>query len=329
MEHRMGRTGHGLILGKFMPPHAGHQHLVQFALNFVDRLTVLVCSLAREPIPGALRYEWMRELFPRARIVHVTEDLPQEPGDDPRFWEIWRRVVREAAGAPVDYVFASEDYGIRLSQEVGARFIPVDPHRAMTRISGTAIRERPLEEWRHIPECVRPYYVKRVCLFGPESTGKSTLSRDLAAHFDTAYVAEFARTLLDLKGGVCERDDIPLIARGQAAAEDSLARKANRVLFCDTDVLTTTIWSEVFFGDCPASIRQAADRRTYDLYLLMDIDVPWVDDRQRNLAHRREEFLDRCRQALDVRRRPYHVIRGDWPARVAQARGLVEQLLRS
>ena len=87
--------------------------------------------------------------------------------------------------------------------------------------------------------------MKRVCVFGPESTGKSTLARRLAAEFDTVYVAEFAREWLNPKGGVCDVDDIPIIARGQAASEDALARKANRILFCDTDLLLTTIWSEV------------------------------------------------------------------------------------
>ena len=81
-----------MILGKFMPPHAGHQYLVHFARNFVDRLTVLVCSLKSEPIAGELRYAWMRELFPDVRIVHITEELPQTPAEHPEFWTIWRRV---------------------------------------------------------------------------------------------------------------------------------------------------------------------------------------------------------------------------------------------
>lgn len=315
----MEKTGHGLILGKFMPPHAGHQYLVEFAKNFVERLTVLVCSLDREPIAGRLRYQWMRELFPQARIVHVTQDLPQEPSEHPRFWDIWRQVVLEAADAPIDYVFASEGYGHRLAQEVGATFIAVDPSRETVPISGTAIRAKPLENWRFLPECVRPYFVKRVCLFGPESTGKSTMARDLAGRFDTLYVAEFARGLLDPRQGVCHASDIPLIARGQAAAEDALARRANKILFCDTDLLLTTIWSDVLFGDCPAWIRAAAQQRQYDLYLLLDVDVPWVDDQQRCLPHARGEFFGRCRQVLESYRRPFVVVRGDWTERLEQA----------
>jgi NadR type nicotinamide-nucleotide adenylyltransferase len=174
---------------------------------------------------------------------------------------------------------------------------------------------------------VRPYFIKRVCVFGPESTGKSTLARDLAVRFDTVYVAEFARGLLDPKQGVCHASDIPLIARGQAAAEDALARRANKVLFCDTDLLLTTIWSDVLFGDCPTWIRTTAQQRQYDLYLLLDVDVPWVDDQQRYLPYARQEFFDRCRQALESHQRTFVVIHGNWTERFEQACRQVQQLL--
>jgi NadR type nicotinamide-nucleotide adenylyltransferase len=315
-----------MILGKFLPPHAGHQYLVDFARHFCERLTVLVCSLAREPIPGELRYAWMRELFPQVRTVRVSDELPQEPGEHPRFWEIWRETIHRAVPERIDYVFASECYGERLAAELGATYVPVDLGRSAVRVSGTAIRAAPLEHWEHIPACVRPYFVKRVCLSGPESTGKSTLARDLAAHFRTVHVPEFARGWLDQRQGVCTPADIPLIARGQVAAEDALARQANRVLFCDTDLLLTTIWSEVLFGDCPPELREAADRRTYDLYLLLDVDVPWVDDAQRYLPDRRQEFFDRCRQALESRSRPHVTIRGSWPERFEQACRAVRRL---
>lgn len=323
----MARDGHGLILGKFMPPHAGHEHLVRFGLEFASQLTVMVCSLDREPIPGELRFAWMRELFPKARIVHIRDDLPQEPADHPDFWNIWRAVCQQAAGSRVDYVFASENYGYRLAQELGAQFIPVDIGRQLVPVSGTAIRQRPFAHWDFIPHCVRPYFVRRVCLFGPESVGKSTLARDLARHFRTCYVSEFARGWLDPKQGRCDPDDIPLIARGQMAAEDSLARNARQVLFCDTDPLLTTIWSEVLFGSCPDWLRQMAHQRRYDLHLLLDIDAPWIDDQQRYLPHRRREFFERCRQALDDQGRRYVVVSGDWATRFEVTRQAVESLL--
>jgi NadR type nicotinamide-nucleotide adenylyltransferase len=141
------------------------------------------------------------------------------------------------------------------------------------------------------------------------------------------WVSEFARGLLDHKAGRCDPADIPVIARGQVAAEDAIARQADRVLFCDTDPLTTTIWSDVLFGDCPAWVRAEADRRTYDLYLLTDVDVPWVDDAQRYLPDRRREFFDRCEAELRKRGRRYVTVRGPWDERRTTAVAAVESLL--
>jgi NadR type nicotinamide-nucleotide adenylyltransferase len=176
---------------------------------------------------------------------------------------------------------------------------------------------------------VRTYFVKRVCVFGPESTGKSTLARDLAKQFQTRYVWEYARPLLDPQEGKCYPEDIPRIVRGQFAAEEALAPQANRVLFCDTDTLTTVIWSETLFGHVPPWVREAADARSYDLYLLLDVDVPWVADGQRffEAPQQRRAFFERCRQELETRGRRYVVLRGSWSERFAAACQAVEQLL--
>lgn len=105
----------GLVLGKFMPPHLGHVYLVDFARAYASDITVVVGTLAREPIPGALRFEWMRELAPSANVVHLTDENPQEPHEHPRFWDIWRESLLRVAPKP-DYVFASEMYGARLAR---------------------------------------------------------------------------------------------------------------------------------------------------------------------------------------------------------------------
>jgi HTH-type transcriptional repressor of NAD biosynthesis genes len=328
MEKDAARSGTGMILGKFLPPHLGHRYLVDFARNYVEHLTVLDCSLKREPIPGELRYAWMREMFPGVRIVHVTDEVPQEPQEHPDFWRIWHDLIRREIPSGPDYVFASEDYGYRLAEILGAEYVPVDPGRIHMPVSGTAVRERPMANWRFIPDCVRPYFVKRVCLMGPESTGKTVLAERLARHFDTAWVCEYARPLLDSKGGRCDREDIPKIIRGQAASEGALARRANRVLICDTDLLTTTIWSEFLFGECPEWIRREAASRKYDLTLLMDSDCPWVDDDQRFLPHQRREFHTRCRDVLEAHGRPTVEISGTWDQRFESAVRAVEPLLQ-
>lgn len=318
----------GMLLGKFLPPHAGHQYLIDFARNYVDDLTVVVCTLEREPIAGELRFRWVREMSPGVRVVHLTDDLPQEPAEHRDFWRLWREALRRVLPeGRIDCVFASEDYGERLARELEARFVPVDIARHALPVSGSAVRDAPLRHWRFIPQPVRPYFVRRVCIMGPESTGKTTLAGQLAEAFETVMVPEYARLHLERQGGRIEAGDIDLIARGQAASEDALAAHANRLLICDTDLLTTTIWSEVLFGDCPRWLRETAQQRAYDLTLLLHPDVPWVDDQTRYLPGEGEAFFVRCKEALVSSGRPFVEIRGDWRERFERAREAVRSVI--
>ena len=188
---------------------------------------------------------------PRARVLHLTDENPQYPHEHPDFWQIWHDSIRRLVPEGPDYVFASEDYGFKLAEVLGASYIPVDHGRELVPISGTELRTAPLKNWKYLPPCVRPYFVRRVCIVGSESTGKSILAQRLARHFHTVHVSEYARGLISLRGDQVDREVFPLIARGHAASEQALARQAFKVLFCDTDLIITTIWSEVFFQDCP------------------------------------------------------------------------------
>ena len=138
---------------------------------------------------------------------------------------------------------------------------------------------------------------------------------------------EYARTYLEWKGGEPEPEDMPAIARGQLASEDALARICNRVLICDTDALTTTIWSEVMHGRCDPWIAEQARVRRYDLTLLCEVDVPHVEDPVRYLPEERRGFFARCERALQDRGRPCVVVRGSWDERWAIAVEAVEALL--
>jgi HTH-type transcriptional repressor of NAD biosynthesis genes len=328
MAERPGKRPRGLILGKFLPPHLGHVYLGDFAQAYVERLTVVVGSLPSEPIPGALRQAWLRELFPDALVLHLTEELPQDPSEADDFWKLWSKALRAILPEPPDCVFASEPYGKKLAEILDAEWIPVDLARALVPVSGSAIRADPMGHWRFLPTCVRPYFVRRVCIFGPESTGKTELARRLAERFGTAWVAEYARPLLALQGDRCAPEDIPRIARGQAASEDALARQANRVLLCDTDLLTTAMWSDLLFGSCPEWLRDEGRRRRYDLTLLLDVDCPWVDDPQRFFPEKRRAMLERCERELREAGRSWVVVGGTtWDDRFARAVAEVERLL--
>lgn len=316
----------GMVLGKFMPPHLGHMHLVDFARAYVDELTVVVGTLAREPIPGALRHRWMQELVPDANVIHLTDENPQDPSEHPEFWTLWRESLERVLPQRPDLVFASEPYGSRLAEELGATFVPVDLGRSAVPISGTAIRNDPCAHWQYLPACVRPYFAKRVCVYGPESTGKSTLTRDLARHFDATVVPEFARTWLELHASrKVQASDMPIIAHGQTASEAALARATKPLLICDTDAVATAVWSELLFGACAPEVTALAGRARFDLTLLCDVDVPWVEDSVRYLPDERHAAFERFERELRARGRDYVVVRGSWEQRFAMATAAIEE----
>jgi len=172
--------------------------------------------------------------------------------------------------------------------------------------------------------------IKRIAVFGPESTGKTQLAEKLAAQFGTAWVPEYAREFWDREGAIT-LGDIPGIAREQWRREDAAAAAAHRVLFCDTDALTTVLWSDLLYGTCPDDIRRAADQRAkhYALYLLLDVDVAFAPDPQRCFpdAADRAKAMRVWRGALERRHLPFVEIRGDWAHREQAAIAAVRELL--
>lgn len=319
----------GLVIGRFLPPHMGHQYLLDFARQYVEDVLLVVVTGDSDFIAGTLRLCWLKEMAPHATVIqfhHQTNDQTFETGA-PAFDATFVETLRTVLPYTPEYLFASEDYDEQIAELLGMHYVPVKPPQPLVPISSTLLLSNPLAHWQYIPPCVRPYFVKRVCIYGPESTGKSTLAIDLAHHFQTVYVEEYARDLLAPKHGQCDYEDLEKIMYGQRASEQAMARQANRVLFCDTDLLTTTVWSNVLFHTCPDWLYAAADAMTYDLYLVTDIDVPWIDDQQRYLSEQRQTFLDLCIQTLEQRQRPYTMISGTWEERLTKAMQAVEKLL--
>lgn len=312
-------TTRGFVLGKFLPPHDGHVLLCEFARGCVDELTILVCSLPDDPIDGRLRHGWMQALFPTCRVQHLDRVVPQTPEEHPQFWEIWRALVREMHPERIDSVFASELYGLRLAAEVGARFVPVDPARLAVPVSGTMVRENPYDCWQWLSAPVRAHYTKTVCLFGPESSGKTTLATSLAAALGTVLAPEYGRAYTDVFGTRLDEDDLSRIALGQQLLAENLRPRANRILVCDTDPLLTAVWAEMLLGRQVPALEMP--QRTSDLYLLTATDFAWVDDGTRYFRdpETRYQFFTKCRAALERRSLPYSILSGDPATRLRQA----------
>ncbi|HEY2378351.1 MAG TPA: ATP-binding protein [Gemmatimonadaceae bacterium] len=173
--------------------------------------------------------------------------------------------------------------------------------------------------------------MKRVVLIGSESTGKTTLARQLAEHYDAEWVPEFVRDYADRKEGALVFGDHAPIAHGQIALEDEYRVRSNErnapLLIQDTDLLSTAIYCAHYYGKCPVWITEAATARRPDLYLLLDIDIPWTADAQRDRGQLRNEMQAVFREAVERSGAPFVRVHGNRDERFEQARSAIDDLL--
>jgi NadR type nicotinamide-nucleotide adenylyltransferase len=172
----------------------------------------------------------------------------------------------------------------------------------------------------------------KVVLFGPESTGKTTLSEQLARHYNTVWAPEYAREYLQDKWNnerkTCEESDLIPIAEGQMKLENDLALKADKVLICDTDLLETKVYSEQYYGGfVDPKLDAAAQENTYDVYFLTYIDTPWVADDLRDRPEQREEMFNAFEDALKKYEKPYVLLKGDKTTRLQKAVAHIDKIL--
>lgn len=313
----------GLIIGKFMPLTKGHIALIEFGIKNCERLIVAVCSVKSEPIDGDLRFSWVKKHFynnNKVEVVHITnEDLPNSSESSRYISKVWAEYMQNLY-SEVNIIFASEKYGEYVAEYMNAEYMLFDVERKTIPISATKVRENPFKYWDYIPEVVKPYYIKRVCIYGPDSCGKSTLTMDLAKYYKTAFVPEIARNMFDWSDLLI--DDLNInhleqFARLQYEAVNSMKHFANKILFCDSDNITTQIYSEVYCGCVTDEIKKY--EIPYDLFLFLEIDTPYIEEGQRNLENRRKEMRQRFMRELNQRSIEYVIISGSWEERFEKA----------
>ena len=331
----------GMVLGKFYPPHNGHMFLIDTALEQCESVDVFVCSLPTETIPGMLRTFWIWKHYrdsgtKNINVIPISDELPQTPeehGDKDDFYKLWCNVVNSNS-VNLDAIFTSESYGEEFAEYLGLKHVLVDIERVTHSVSGTSIRNNPVENWEHIPAVVRTHFKRVVAILGPESTGKSTLTKQLAEHFDGDMVEEYGRDYTDetpakeLKYG----DYLVIAYTHDTNIMDKLHDGTKSHLFIDTDGITTKLFAEMYLGDelendeIDSVINQQVDQ--FDLVLVCDIDVPWVDDGTRDFSkiEDRKRHLDKILNELTKRKIPYKIVSGNYAERLEVAKQYICEL---
>jgi HTH-type transcriptional repressor of NAD biosynthesis genes len=322
---------HALVIGKFYPPHRGHEYLIRSAARSATQVTVVVMAADLESIPLALRVGWLREILAslgNVCVVGVIDNVAVDYHSE-QIWQahvdLMRSGVAEAErcrGTPagrIDAVFTSEAYGGELARRFDATSVCLDQARTLYPVSGTAVRADPPACWDHLAPCVREHLCRRIVIVGAESTGKSTLAVALAEALRargsiwtrTQYVPEFgreytvdkmaiARAAADRMGAApCSMDELEwtspefdLIAVEQQRREDAMARDAGPLLICDTDAWATSIWHERYVGRASMTLaRRPATRLGYILTQWQE--VPFEQDGLRDGESIRQWMHDR------------------------------------
>ena len=167
---------------------------------------------------------------------------------------------------------------------------------------------------------------KRIAIVGPECTGKTSLAKALAEHYNTIWVPEFAREYIENLNRPYNQHDLVEIAKGQLLLEDNLTQHAGQLVICDTTLVVIKIWSEFKFGSCVPQILQEMHKRNYDLTLLTHIDVPWEHDPQREHPEQREELFNIYIKELKQQRIDFALIKGTLTNRLNRATQSIDKL---
>ena len=322
----MKRFKTAVVIGKFYPPHRGHKHLIDTAQAQAGHVTVIVCDEAGQTIGGERRAAWLREIHPEADVRVVRSSLAYDDSAG------WARSTIEWLGSVPDAVFTSETYGDAYARHMGSAHVSVDPDRRTVPIAASAVRANPLQHLDDLEPCVRAHFVKRVVIIGAESTGTTTLATALAEHYRTTWVPEFGRLYTEARryrGELWRSDEFTYIAVEQARMEDALARLANKVLICDTDPFATTIWHERYLGTLSPAVQAVAASRSYDLYVLTNTDIPFVQDGIRDGEGIRQWMHDRFHAELSAMATPMIVVSGPHDTRLDAAVARINAMLNA
>lgn len=317
----------GLVIDRFDPPHAGHHTLIRAALEQVDELHVAVCGREIDEPSAQIRSAWLREVHPDVRTTALEATRPPEdPGAQ-------AEQILIHLGFRPDILFRPDAREGELARSLGCRLEVIPSAAAAIQVEESEIQLDPLKWWDALSSPVRGYYARRVCLVGAESTGKTTLARQLASHYETVWVPEYGREYTSDK--MARERDAPWrteefirIARTQCEMENAAARRCNRLLICDTDAFATSLWHRRYMGHPSPEVEAiAAEHRVPDLYLVTSVDTPFTPDEIRDGEALRTWMHGEFIRGLELQHRSFRLVAGEPRRRFSEAVAAIEELL--
>lgn len=320
----------GLVLGKFYPLHLGHIGLIEFAQKQCDELVVLVCASNIENIAGSTRLKWIQETFknnPKIKptlINYSEQELPNTSISSKDVSKVWATKILRTL-YKIDVLFSSEIYGDYLSQFLDCKSVLFEILRTTNNISASIIRSDILKNWNYIANSAKPYFVKKVCICGTESTGKSTLTEKLASHFQTAFVAEMAREIVAVTNE-CIEQNLKQIAELQALEINKKLKIAYKFLFIDTDINTTRSYSKFLFDKELLVENWIEEANQCELYLFLDADAPHIQDGTRLDKQRRDELNIFHKKELTDKGIKFELVTGNWQRRFEKSISIIDKL---
>jgi NadR type nicotinamide-nucleotide adenylyltransferase len=305
----------GLVLGKFAPFHKGHQYLIDFALPKVDRLYILVYEDAGlSGFPLSVRADWIRKLVPEV-IVIEGHGSPTIDNDTPFVMALQASYIVGMMPEPINYLFTSEWYGEHVAEALKAENVVVDEDRVNVSISATVIRARGVSSNQYLHPLVNRDFIKKIVFLGGESTGKSTLAKACADLYQTGLVEEYGREYWLANrdaNGQLTADQLVELAANHIRNEEGVYLSANGIAFVDTNAFITKLFCQHYELKVPCALNDIIDleRDRYDLFILCDTDIPFVQDGTRNDDELRSVFQRKIIDHLNWRGIPYHVVSG-------------------